>query len=58
MVAERVQVSLEVKKLTTGLREYIEQNYLPNRERALALTKLDECSLWLKECEIVKDSRR
>ena len=34
-----------------NLRQGIETAYEPNRERALALTKLDECELWLGRCE-------
>lgn len=34
-----------------NLRQGIETAYKPNRERALALTKLDECELWLGRCE-------
>ena len=33
-----------------NLRQGIETAYEPNRERALALTKLDECELWLGRC--------
>lgn len=35
-----------------SLRQGIETAYEPNRERALALTKLDECELWLGRCEL------
>ena len=35
-----------------NLRQGIETAYEPNRERALALTKLDECELWLGRCEL------
>lgn len=35
-----------------NLRKGIETAYEPNRERALALTKLDECELWLGRCEL------
>lgn len=34
-----------------NLRQGIETAYEPNRERALALTKLDECELWLGRCK-------
>lgn len=33
------------------LRREVETAYEANRERALALTKLDECELWLGRCE-------
>lgn len=33
------------------LRKAIEAHYATSRERALALTKLDECELWLGRCE-------
>lgn len=35
-----------------NLRKGIETAYEANRERALALTKLDECELWLGRCEL------
>ena len=35
-----------------NLRQGIKTAYEPNRERALALTKLDECELWLGRCEL------
>lgn len=35
-----------------NLRKGIKTAYEPNRERALALTKLDECELWLGRCEL------
>lgn len=34
-----------------NLRKGIETAYEASRERALALTKLDECELWLGRCE-------
>lgn len=34
-----------------NLRKSIETAYEASRERALALTKLDECELWLGRCE-------
>lgn len=34
-----------------NLRKGIESAYEASRERALALTKLDECELWLGRCE-------
>lgn len=34
-----------------ALRKGIETAYETSRERALALTKLDECELWLGRCE-------
>ena len=34
------------------LRKGIETAYEASRERALALTKLDECELWLGRCEL------
>ena len=35
-----------------NLRKSIELAYETSRERALALTKLDECELWLGRCEL------
>lgn len=37
-----------------NLREDIELVYATSRERALALTKLDECELWLTRCKTKK----
>ena len=34
-----------------NLRKAIETAYATSRERALALTKLDECEMWLGRCE-------
>lgn len=34
-----------------NLRRGIETAYVTSRERALALTKLDECEMWLGRCE-------
>lgn len=34
-----------------NLRKDIERVYATSRERALALTKLDECEMWLGRCE-------
>lgn len=34
-----------------SLRTRIECGYATSRERALALTKLDECEMWLERCE-------
>lgn len=34
-----------------ALRTSIESGYEVSRERAIALTKLDECALWLTRCE-------
>ena len=36
------------------VRRSIECMYTNNRERSLALTKLDECELWLERCETKK----
>lgn len=32
------------------MRAFINQ-FAPSRERSLALTKLDECEMWLSRCE-------
>lgn len=40
----------------TDLYERIEETYAPSRERALAITKLDECLLWLGASEVKKDN--
>lgn len=31
----------------SALRKRIEEQFAPSREKSLALTKLDECELWL-----------
>lgn len=41
-----------------NLRADIELVYATSRERALALTKLDECELWLTRCETKKEEER
>lgn len=35
----------------SALRSSIESAYAPSRERSLALTKLEECELWLRRCK-------
>lgn len=40
------------EKAVQNLRKGIETAYEVSRERALALTKLDECELWLGRCEL------
>lgn len=42
---------LTEEKAVQNLRKGIETAYEASRERALALTKLDECELWLGRCE-------
>lgn len=34
----------------TALRELIEEKFQLSRERSLALTRLDECEMWLERC--------
>ena len=51
----RLREELEAATEATAvqnLRQGIKTAYEPNRERALALTKLDECELWLGRCEL------
>lgn len=48
---EKLDVGTE-ETAVQNLRQGIETAYEPNRERALALTKLDECELWLGRCEL------
>jgi hypothetical protein len=31
--------------------------YQPSRERSLAITKLDECEMWLARCEPTEEAR-
>lgn len=51
----RLREKLDAKAEETAvrnLRKGIETVYEASRERALALTKLDECELWLGRCEL------
>lgn len=43
----------EIEKVLRDYRTVIERLYAPSREKALALTKLDECYLWLREARKV-----
>lgn len=47
---EKLDAATE-EKAVQNLRKGIETAYEASRERALALTKLDECELWLGRCE-------
>lgn len=38
------------------IKESIEQDWVPSRERSLALTKLEECEMWLAKCKPVGTS--
>jgi hypothetical protein len=43
-------IDLSIWDATEGLRLAIDKRFPgPSREKSLALTKLDECSLWLRE---------
>jgi hypothetical protein len=35
-----------------ALRGKVEKVMMPSRERSLALTKLDECEMWLDRCPV------
>lgn len=48
---EKLDATTE-KTAVQNLRKGIETAYETSRERALALTKLDECELWLGRCEL------
>lgn len=37
--------------LINRLREQVERDYVPGRERSLVITKLDEAQLWLLRCQ-------
>ena len=43
--------AMDEETAVQNLRKGIETAYEASRERALALTKLDECELWLGRCE-------
>ena len=46
--------ALDMRREVREMREDIECVYATSRERALALTKLDECELWLTRCKTKK----
>lgn len=48
---ERLDAAMTEETAVQNLRKGIETAYEASRERALALTKLDECELWLGRCE-------
>lgn len=48
---EKLDAATE-EEAVQNLRKGIETAYEASRERALALTKLDECELWLGRCEL------
>lgn len=48
---ERLDAVMTEEAAVQNLRKGIETAYEVSRERALALTKLDECELWLGRCE-------
>lgn len=48
---EKLDAVMTEETAVQNLRKGIETAYEANRERALALTKLDECELWLGRCE-------
>jgi len=41
----------ELSEKITEVHELIQKCYIPDRERSLALTKLEECTLWLSQCK-------
>lgn len=49
---EKLDAVMTEETAVQNLRKGIETAYEANRERALALTKLDECELWLGRCEL------
>lgn len=49
---ERLDAAMTEETAVQNLRKGIETAYEVSRERALALTKLDECELWLGRCEL------
>lgn len=48
---EKLDAVMTEETAVKNLRKGIETAYEVSRERALALTKLDECELWLGRCE-------
>lgn len=44
--------AMDEETAVQNLRKGIETAYEASRERALALTKLDECEMWLGRCEL------
>lgn len=48
---EKLDAVMTEETAVQNLRKGIETAYEVSRERALALTKLDECELWLGRCE-------
>lgn len=48
---EMLDAAMTEETAVQNLRKGIETAYEVSRERALALTKLDECELWLGRCE-------
>lgn len=49
---EKLDAAMTEETAVQNLRKGIETAYEVSRERALALTKLDECELWLGRCEL------
>lgn len=48
---EELDAAMTEETAVQNLRKGIETAYEVSRERALALTKLDECEMWLGRCE-------
>jgi hypothetical protein len=44
---------MEATRQAQKLRSVIESDYVPSRERSLAITKLDECLLWLSQTPLI-----
>lgn len=49
---EELDAAMTEETAVQNLRKGIETAYEASRERALALTKLDECEMWLGRCEL------
>ena len=49
---EKLDAMMTEETAVQNLRKGIETVYEASRERALALTKLDECELWLGRCKL------
>lgn len=49
---EKGQYTCFIYEEFNQMREMIQANYKDSRERSLALTKLEECYLWLFRCKM------
>lgn len=45
------QLLESIQEGLTKIYDHIEEVYAPSRERSMAITKLDECLLWISTCD-------